>query len=298
MKKHTEKPPIDDLFARKLGNISLPPSTGGFGRLQARMGKSQPEIRAVFWRDPAVQRYIAVAACLLLVSLFGWLYWPSGNATNNLAENRANKKRLIDQESGKTNAASTTHDGLDSNSAEMNRTGPATTDSQVGKEQVARVIKPAAGAHSSLVSAKPIPETKPVYTAQLSVAQTKPAEGKLNAEPTPQLMPPTADRTPELAAKNQSEPAQTAERVLVVTIAEPEALVAARQTAISVVNDMPILAANPSKEGKATFWQQVKRLKQDDDVARQEKPVDEEGLLSRAYKGIRNRLEKDKSAKQ
>jgi len=81
MKKHTEKPLIDELFARKLGNTSLTPSSDGFARLQARMGQHKPESRMMFWRNPAMQRYMAAAACLLLVCLFGWLYWPSTGAT-------------------------------------------------------------------------------------------------------------------------------------------------------------------------------------------------------------------------
>ena len=62
MKKHTEKPSIDELFARKLGNMSLPPSSDGFERLQARMGQHKPEVRVVFWRNPDLQRSMAVLA--------------------------------------------------------------------------------------------------------------------------------------------------------------------------------------------------------------------------------------------
>src|ERR671932_476780 len=43
MKDHSEKQPIDDLFARKLGDMSLKPSADGFERLQARMNQNKPQ---------------------------------------------------------------------------------------------------------------------------------------------------------------------------------------------------------------------------------------------------------------
>src|SRR5438874_663574 len=77
MKKPTEKQSIDELFSRKLGNMSLPPSADSFERLQARMGQNKQQGRITVWRNPTMQRYMAAAACLLFVCLFGWLYRPS-----------------------------------------------------------------------------------------------------------------------------------------------------------------------------------------------------------------------------
>jgi hypothetical protein len=68
---------------------------------------------------------------------------------------------------------------------------------------------------------------------------------------------------------------------LIVTIAEPEAMVAAHQVVTSPTIDKVIVAAaskpEPEAKSTATIWQQVKRLKQGEVFARKESGDDERG---------------------
>ena len=93
-------------------------------------------------------------------------------------------------------------------------------------------------------------------------------------------------------------------RVLVVTIAEPEALVAARQAVKASNEEKPAIAAieKQEKDTKATgLWQQVKRFKEGELFARRDNDnssSEDRGLLGRAYSGIKHSLDKDKPSKQ
>ena len=309
MKKHTEKQPIDDLFARKLGNMSLPPSPDGFERLQARMGQGKQEARVVFWRNPAMQRYMAAAACLLLVCLFGWLYWPADSkviqgeqvATNQSSILLPTKKKTIERQVDQPSERST-----------LKTITPDLINQEVNKEQLAEVSKPAEVNRRNRVVALPtinrpqmtIVNTLPV-TNEAVLAQATTVDPKTKPEVmTPDVIMPTAKPASEQVADNKlvTKPTQVAERVLVVTIAEPEALVAARQAAKVAVEEKPVVAANekPVKESKVGgLWQQVKRIKQGELFARQDNGNnDDRGLLGRAYSGLKHSLDKDKSAKQ
>jgi hypothetical protein len=303
MKKHTEKPPIDELFARKLGNMSLPPSPDGFERLQVRMGQYKPEARVIFWRNPDGQRYMAVAACLLLVCLFGWLYWPSGQsvipdgqqvATNQSAKSPLKNpaKRQIEQSPEKP--APTTDN-------------PAMVGEKAVAEQVGAVTKTTKGEsekNNAVSESTAIRQADKLYMPERSaptVAQTIPDKKRDALDVTSTEVQP-ANKQPEQVADNKpvAKPAQVSERVLDVTIAEPESLVAARQIATESVQEKPVVAAveKQPKEAKG-FWQQVKRIKQGEVFARHDNPSNEErGLLGRAYSGLRQSFDKDKSAKQ
>ncbi|AUD03092.1 hypothetical protein [Spirosoma pollinicola] len=311
MKKHTEKPPIDELFARKLGNTSLPPSADGFARLQARMGQQKPDAKIVFWRNPDAQRYMAAAACLLLVCLFGWLYWPSANsdreqgqaqvATNQAGDNSSEKvaEKQSDQRQLEGLKTKTKEDTEFSQNSAKDQVAVAEKEAQ-GNEGANRAVK------RSTSRLKMI-ETVPTHVGSV-VAQVKSNEGKGQNETTlpvavaPANQPSTI-QTEQLAdIKPISKPAPVSERVLVVTIAEPEALVAARQVAKVAVEEKSVVAQNEKSEKEAkggSFWQQVKRIKQGDIFARQDNATNEEsGLLGRAYSGLKHNLDKDKSAKQ
>ncbi|QJD78131.1 hypothetical protein [Spirosoma rhododendri] len=285
MEPNSEKNHLDDLFARKLGKLERPPSSDSFARLQQRMQGGQEQTRVVFWRNQTVQ--MAAAACLAAVLLFGWLY-SNDRSTNPIGNNptaSVSEKKQRTSETGADKQPTVV-------STVNEETMPQLADNKPAAEPKAAGRKPSARANSER---NQIPlEQKPLVATALATKaaqQSQRAAEMMIDKPTP---------TPVIAAVPQTAVASkpAAERVLIVTIQEPEALVAARQTATSVVNNMPVLAASPTKEGKASFWSQVKRLKQDDDVARQEGPTDESGLLSRAYKGIRQKLEKDKPAKQ
>ncbi|AKD57788.1 hypothetical protein [Spirosoma radiotolerans] len=307
MKKHTEKPPIDELFARKLGNTTLRPRSDGFARLQARMDQNKLEPRMVFWRNPAVHRYMAAAACLLLVCLFGWLYWPSTAPTeqgkNQLATNqpvesvreKSVKKRVNRQQDNR----SPTVDKEEVLMPEDNPNQLAVVDnsdktSSVKKDKTSRV----AGRQNPVQLSQSLPAA-PV------LAQEKPVKKKTKVDVISPVFDATVAQAPTeqvAEAKPIAKPGPVAERVLVVTIAEPEALVAARQVAKASVEEKAAVAQNEksAKETKASgLWQQVKRIKQGDVFARQDNNNgDESGLLGRAYTGLKHSLEKEKTTKQ
>lgn len=276
-----EKNPLDELFARKLGKLERPPSPDSFARLQQRMQGGQEQPRIVLWRNSTWQ--LAAAACVAVAFLIGWLY--TGSKSGSLITGSEQAVAIQKQQPEKP--------------ANRNSTGITEKETADKASQVAQVTNTTTVEQSR--SAKPKQPT--ANATKLSVGKQLIA-GKAAGQKETQtelVTPVVAKQTTEAVATTKSlptAPVKPAERVLVVTIEEPEALVAARQTAASVVNNMPVLAASSSKEAKATFWQQVKRLKQDDDVARKEGPTDESGLLSRAYKGIKHRLEKDKQTKQ
>jgi len=299
MKKHADKQPVDDLFARKLENMSLPPSSDGFARLQARMGGRQLEVRTVFWRNPAVQQYIALAACVVLC-LFGWLYMSIETITDDKTAVAVNKpaKLLPQQQTGyqlnKQLGEQVAITQLVPPSKIADQTQPRKTGLPLS-----RPLKPSSNnpqlARLDQSSTKSKPESQSLPAVGSATHTEQVAEVDLKASP--------AESIPEKqVATSLSKPAPVAERVLIVTIAEPEAMVAAHQVVTSPTIDKVIVAAaskpEPEAKSTATIWQQVKRLKQGEVFARKESGDDERGLIGRAYSGLKQTLDKDKSVKQ
>ncbi|SOD96061.1 hypothetical protein [Spirosoma fluviale] len=312
MKKNTEKLPIDDLFARKLGNMSLPPSADGFERLQARMNQQKPEPRLVFWRGPAVQPYLAAAACIAIVCLFGWLYWPSGAGNNSEQNSVAVKGNVLEKQKLDNQRPS----GTQPQSKETEETPaglqPAANTPQLAdnNEPVTVNEKVTNPASESVKRAKVVDNAPSVITQvqnEAVMAQTKTVENKGNAThnapvyvtPITPIETVNTDRVAE--NKAVAKPTPTAERVLEVTIAEPQALVAARLEAKAIIEEKTAVAQTDKaeKETKGSLWQQVKRIKQGEVFARQDDVNNEDrGLLGRAYSGLKNSLDKEKAAKQ
>jgi hypothetical protein len=297
MKKRTEKQPVDDLFARRLKNMSLPPNPDGFARLQAQMGQSEPERRVVFWQNPVVQRYMAVAACLLLTCLFGWLYLttetPRGSETT-VAVNRpatlTEEKQRHEQSKSEVEVAAT---GPNSDRQVPNLTAPETTNSSLA-ESSKLTVSPSTNDKHRIATAtrrvnKTAPQAKPTVTPTGELAKTE--TNSPSAEPI----------TERQIATTTDKPTPVTERVLVVTIAEPKAVIAARQLT-KQPNDEEDVAAVTDKSEKdskaASLWQQVKRVKQGEIFARKDAGEDERGLLGRAYSGLKQTFDKDKSIKQ
>ena len=288
--------------------MSLPPSADGFGRLQARMAKNRPEARVVFWRNPVVQRYMTAAACLLLVCLLGWRYWPLDTKTTTEIPQIATKPTL---------PTGPQHPGEQPNLT-ANRSTPnvmpavASASNQDPKnERLAHGKKASKNTGSKRSGSQPVGLKKAVFQPEAPIrsepvlAQTKPAEHKANSEvKTAEDLTSAHQSTPELVADHKIATKSTpiAERVLVVTIAEPASLVAARQAAQAAAEEKPILATTDKsgKEAKAGgLWQQVKRIKQGELFAHGDNVGnDERGLLGRAYSGLKHSFDKDKSAKQ
>ena len=299
MKKYTKRPPekrpIDDLFARKLGNASLPPNPDGFARLQARLGQREPEARLVFWRNPAVYGYAAAAACLLLVFWLGISYWSTSEKSpvgNSVAVNQATRPS-IQKPTPTTNSATGTNGNVNTPTPDSNGPNPeqlAASDKTEKKPESKRngSVNAAARMNRPAVKAFPAPADEPVLARVKS--ETKPDDTM-----------PVATSAVDKLAQNAPKPTPT-ERVLIVTIAEPAALVAARQAAARAEPEPIMARADPADKANpptnlAKLWRQVKRVKQGEVFARQDSN-DEHGLLNRAYSGLKQSFEKDKPAKQ
>ena len=312
MKDHSEKQPIDDLFARKLGDMSLKPSADGFERLQARMNQNKPEAHVVFWRNPAMQRYMAVAACLILVCLFGWLY-QTRNEGVKTSDRVASNQLSHPQAKHQASRGQSSDQSIDSNASkktEERTIAPTPIEESLTREELAYSTDTKAIGTSSnktlpthrqpkMVSGVDVQEV----TDKTVLAHTKPADSPQKNE-VPVVAGNQTSATPtERLADNATKPVIPSERVLVVTIGEPESLVAARQVAKEATPDKAVATTydKPESEGKSGgLWQQVKRIKQGEIFARRDNTNgdDERGLLGRAYNGLKHNLDKDKSAKQ
>ena len=300
MERQNEKQPVDNLFARKLKTMSLPPRPDGFARLQARMEQGIPGTKVMFWRNSANRRYIAVAACLLLACLFGWLYLstetptPTGAvvAVNEPAKHPVGissrsatdaEDRLAETSPGvgrKTSAAKSKR--VIQN---LNKPDKQTSDKQANDS---RLI---AGVSRVGREEKELPRSMP------NTALQKRAEQLVKLEPNVHPVDVVNDKETVATVSN---PVPIAERVLVVTIAEPQVLSIARQATASIaVENVASTTDKPDRESKtAGFWNQMKRLKQNEIFARKDVANDELGLLGRAYSGLKQSLDKDKSVKQ
>lgn len=303
MKEHNEKQPIDDLFARKLKNMSLPPSRDGLARLQARMEQRDVKTRVVFWQSVTVQRYMAVAACLVLVCLFGWFYLSTGSPTpgnDTVAANTAKapsvRPQLEDRSLKRTDSTLLAAKPIPVPTISNQPNIPQVTESITETERSVVYPKDNNGQRVAKQE-KSFPEAEKVQPETLKPASTKLSDQLAKTERNPVSMEAADEKI-----VNSPAPVVSTERVLVVTIAEPEALIDARKTAKRVMSgeDLDNSPDNkPEKDTKAAaLWQQVKRIKQGEIFARKDAVDDERGLIGRAYSGLKQTLDKDKSIKQ
>ncbi|MDB5240272.1 MAG: hypothetical protein JWP57_897, partial [Spirosoma sp.] len=286
MKKHANKQPVDDLFARKLENMSLPPSPDGFARLQARMGH-QPEVRTVFWRNPAIQQYMAIAACVLLC-LFGWLYLSTGTSAPDKLAVAVNKSAKLPV----PNDANEQANGLSGERVVTNT--PVPPSNIAGQTNTKKTNLPLSRPDNVMANDqqlarldRSVRKSKTESKSQPVVGLATQTEHGAEVATKASLAESTLEKQVAIAP---SKPAPVAERVLIVTIGEPEALVAARQAVTSPTADKDIVAAASKPEAEArttTIWQQVKRLKQGEVFARKDAGDDERGLIGRAYSGLK-----------
>ena len=301
MKKQEENQPIDDLFARKLGNASLSPSLDAFERLQARMNKTEP--RVILWRNPTIQRYMAIAACLLLVCLFGWLYLQADSEPIKKGEQVANSF-IKPQKSSANQPDSLSEENLPDKKTDTQQVQVGGENNLATLEEPAKVIQKkrssvavSAGQsyeRNSIISAKTEKEQPVLAQIPRQVSERSIADTTLPVQKTTNLVNTNNER---VAGSNVKTAAHT-ERVLTVTIEEPSAMVAARQVARTGATSVVVLDEKPEKEAKGNLWQQVKRIKEGDVFARRDNPNnDDKGLLGRAYSGLKQSFEKDKSEK-
>lgn len=296
MKKRTEKQPVDELFARKLKHMSLPPGSDGLARLQARLDQGRPETRVVvFWRNPVMQRFMAVAACLVLVGLFGWLYKDRMGTfapkTTTVAVNKppvSSPQRYPAQRS----TAGSEPQPVESQLAEEKHTGGLASKPAATEVIVTERSRPDRTSRQLASTNRNTGTTRASVQEATTESAAKPVE-QVAARPSAAVTSPVEDT--QIVAVNK--PAPVAERVLIVTIAEPKALTTARMAAAA--NSLGEVTEKAAGETKAaTIWQQVKRMKQGDVFARKEASDDDRSLLSRAYTGLKQTIDRDKPAKQ
>lgn len=296
MKKETEKQPIDDLFARKMSNMSLPPSPDGFERLQKRINQDKPDERIIFWRNSSVQWYMAVAACLILVGLFGWLQWQP-NAQTMLGGSVVATKYTLPRYSQKQ---------MENQS---NQPNSVVANKQKEDGQLALVEETTVNKKKGLSTAQSDDIRKPVlhhHSIQNEpvLTQAEPAKAQVDPEDTRVQNTPQINNvaTEQVAASPVTvKLSSPTERVLIVTIEEPASLVAARQTAQKFVEEKPTLTINDKdeKETKSGVWNQVRRFKEGELFARHnDGTTGERGLLDRAYNSLKHSIDKNKQAKQ
>jgi hypothetical protein len=285
--------------------MSLAPSSDGLERLQERMGQKKQNAKVVIWRDPALYRYTAAAACLALVCLFGWLYWPGGKPVenSNVAVNDGGKKRPESttssnhesyskpEQTGKT-APMISPESVDSSIEIEDQHIASTSTGETGKKmnslQKQQLEKKDQGrSMNGAINEQPM------------IAQVKTPDHLAKAEPGPKETS-TVSPLQEQPVVANTKPAPASERVLVVTIAEPEALVAARQAAKTSVEEKAVVASvdREEKDAKPSLWQQVKRFKQGEVLARGDEGENDRSLIGRAYNGLKHSFDKDKSTKQ
>ena len=279
MENERDKQPLDDLFAHKLGKMSLPPSPDGFERLQARMGQqNEKPIRSVRWRNPTVQRYMAVAACLLVICLFSWLYWSINSVPKgaSVAILQASSERKALQNS-KQNAT-----------IEQNGQVATITVETDPKLEPLALLKAHRQTNSSLKPAITVNRSTTAITQVQS-----PKSDFVLTEPATTV----ASNSATTGQLSESKPTTQAERVLVVTIEEPAVLVAARHEKNRVEEQTDSATADkPAKELKTgNLWRKMKQLRQGELLAKGNDPTDDDqGLLSRAYTGLKHSIEKGK----
>jgi len=287
MNEPIKKPPVDELFARKLVNLSLPPDERGFARLQARMNQQTQPGNVVFWRTPTFQRTIAAAACLMLVGTLGW-YVQSSNKNEPVADaqqtiaNRAQRP----VKSAKRNA----QDAIAQQVVPNVQVEKTIAEGNAEVQNTAITKKPAGALAAVIVSknnrnkAKPATETTPAN----GLIERKIADRQIAA------VTPVSDKENTTTA-----PVATAPRTLVVTIAEPDVLVAARQTAQEADQKIVVVSKNTTETGAGKLWRKIQQIRTGETaVANAPADEDEKGLLDRAYGQLKHSFQKNKPARQ
>jgi hypothetical protein len=285
MNEPTKKQPVDELFARKLANLSVSPDERGFTRLQARMNqRTQPE-KVVFWRTPTFQRSIAAAACLALIGTLGW-YAQSTTSQNPVGD----AQQAMASRNQSVRPAETVK--LDANESVAQQVVPqAQIEKPISKGKVelratATTKRPAGELAAVTISKNNRNKTKP--TANNSVIERKNAEQQI------------ASVTPAPSNENTTTvPVTTAPRTLVVTIAEPDVLVAAKQTAQEADQKLVVVSKNTTETGAGKLWRKIQHIRTGE-TALADAPVDEDekGLLDRAYGQLKHSFQKNKPARQ
>lgn len=274
-----DKSPVDDLFARRLGQHSVAPDKAGWERLQAKMaGKKEARV-LVFWQNPTVYRYAAAACVSALLLAGGWLLLRSADGV------KTSQNQIATTKTGqKTREINATKNGRDN-------TGNRVADQQIMQQSVNQqlVVDKPATAFIPKLTEKMVAQTKRGVNQAIHV--TKPVDQGsddlvIQTETTPiSISPITVPAKP------------VAEQILIVTIAEPDALIEARQAAnwSESAEKTLVVDVSPKPTKGRRILQQVVRVRNGEGV---ELAGDaDQGLLSRAFQTIKNKVN-NKSLKQ
>ncbi len=291
MKQDTNSPPVklpvDDLFARRLGQHSIAPDKAGWERLQAKMA-GQPEAPVLaFWRNPIVYRYAAVACVSALLLAGGWWLQRSTDGVNTP------RNQVAASGNRKNSGAVVNH---------RNKPQSRQPTEQLAVQQSQQSILPQqeirpnvrAAAKNEPVAVQRLTEIRIAQTKELR-NQSMPKQPEIGQKPATQLA--KIETMPTAISPISVSPKPVAEQVLIVTIAEPDALIEARQAANwseSAERTLVVdVAQKPVKSGK--FLQQVARVRNGEGL---ELAGDaDQSLLSRAFQTIKNKAN-NKSLKQ
>jgi membrane-associated HD superfamily phosphohydrolase len=291
MNEPIKKQPVDELFARKLAGLSMPPDERGFARLQTRMTKQKQPEKVVFWRTPTFQRSVAAAACILLVATLGW-YTQSTNQDKLATVNTQNT---------------------------VARHSPPVSLGEQRKEETSEAVAQQTVPDAELVKPRSEPQQEvgvPVITQERhveAIAMTKPKINKTQAGLAKEksvlasevIEPKSKEQVASVASTPVKDnitpmPMASAPRTLVVTIAEPDVLVAAKQTAQEADQKVVAVNNNTNETGAGKLWRKIQKIRTGEAAVANAAVADddEKGLLDRAYSEIKHSFQKNKPARQ
>lgn len=292
MKKHTEKQPIDDLFARKLGNMSLQPGADAWETLQERMG-SKPTRRLI----PVWYRYAATAACVVVVSTIGWLSWPQievenvDNARIALVTTKARKadqRKPITREVEKEALPEDTKQLATSASGKDGYIVNVLAKNQHLDKSISTKVKEQVKTHPDKLLLAENQTQRSIEQAESVIAEAnQPVE--IKTEPT-----------------GQTENKKSAERTLIVSIATPTVALAANQPveqknqSLMSALDTDERVEKPTKASR--FFRKLKQLKNGNEAlaysTNQNDEDEESGLISRLYGNVKHSIDSKKAEKR
>lgn len=299
MKKHTEKQPIDDLFARKLGDMSITPGAKSWDELQHRLGNDRTARIVPVW-----YRYAAAAACVVLAGGIGWKLYPTnetGKPAVAVITEKANETGITSKPRTATSLPAPDKMPLAVN------TGTTLAENESGRQ--AKKVADKAGTSTEIsrqgvimpqpeVTGIPQPVKGPVPEENKAVAKVS-----IPVEKLPAAVPETVKpMTVESLKPGITE--ESVERKLVVVINTPVQTIPKAGEAGGIIQREALSQQeNAEDEGlsKASkLFKKLKRIKSGEALAYKGEAGDEEdaGLISRLYGNVRQSLETKKASKQ
>lgn len=237
-----ERQPIDDLFSRKLQNAEVRPGGDAWARLQAKQGVS---------RATPLWRYMAVAASLLSVSLFGW--WAIPARYPKEATIVSTDKRNVPTHSEQIAKVEPT--GV--KQTQVNENGISHLVGNIASKRVERVAFAASKDGSTKQEMRNV-VIEPMTTIQEPIVAADIAKQDKSSDS-------VEDNNPSIALAKETAPeihSPVAERILVVSIAANPVV------QVGGVVEAPVVSKQNNKGGGlGGFLRKVKRLKEGEALA-------------------------------